>query len=305
MPWSEPVPEARVGARRMSFSLLKRLAIVLPIAVLFSLWILVHVALRDLHRYPYILILGGLVMIGVVAFALSVFAVVARLERQIDGAVIEERLRIARELHDGVAQVLTYANAQTTAVQRLLAEDRGEEAAAELHSMQHATRQVYGDVHEAILSLRTSLERPGLVPALRETLDRFERIAGTAPELILSGSIDELELPAPTEVQLLRIVQEALANVRKHAVASSVTVRLRLGEDSVLQLEIEDDGQGFNPAAVQPSDRPRFGLQTMRERAQALAASFAVKSRPGVGTRVIVTVPLVEAKAGTVADPAR
>src|SRR3990170_6453099 len=136
-------------------------------------------------------------------------------ERVLDGAVLEERMRIARELHDGLAQVLGYINTQTLAVKRLLATGRGDEARSELDSMESAARDVYGDVREAILGLRVSLPRQGLVPALRSYLEEDAPMAGGRVSLDADDHVETLELQLAVEIQLMRIVQEALANIRK------------------------------------------------------------------------------------------
>jgi nitrate/nitrite-specific signal transduction histidine kinase len=216
----------------------------------------------------------------------------ARLHEQVlDGAVVEERLRIARELHDGLAQVLGYINTQTLAVQRLLARGRIEEARAELAAMEKAARAVYGDVREAIVGLRIALPRQGLIPALEQYLRVYEGMAGVELRLEAADGIDELEIPIPTEIQLIRIVQEALSNVRKHAHAVHAVVAVGSGAGCVT-IEVSDDGVGFDPGGRGQSGWPRFGLQTMRERAQSIGGTFVLESGEGAGTRVLVRVPL-------------
>lgn len=214
-------------------------------------------------------------------------------ERVLDGAVLEERIRIARELHDGLAQVLGYINTQTLAVKRLLATGRSEAAKSQLDAMEGAARNVYGDVREAILGLRVSLPRQGLVPALRSYLEEYAPMAGVRVSLDADDHVETLELQPEVEIQLMRIVQEALANIRKHARAGDATVRLAL-DDGVLAIEVADDGQGFEPGLEARTGWPRFGLQTMRERAQAVGGHFEVESEPGTGTRVTVTLPLAQ-----------
>ena len=216
----------------------------------------------------------------------------ARLHEQVlDGAVLDERVRIARELHDGLAQVLGYINTQTQAVKRLLATERIDAALAELDAMEEAARAVYGDVREAIVGLRTSLPRQGLIPSLRQYLDEFSTMTGA--EASLAVGADELTLRPEVEIQVLRIVQEALANVRKHAAAVSVTVDVDLIDGS-LAVSVVDDGRGFDPASASRGPWPRFGLQTMQERAAAVGGKFTVESHPGSGTRVGVTVPVAK-----------
>lgn len=217
----------------------------------------------------------------------------ARLHRRVlDGAVLEERVRIARELHDGLAQVLGYINTQTLAVRRLVDSRRWEEAGRQLVAMESAARRVYTDVREAILGLRSATEGDGgLVPSLRRYLEDYSRMAGVQAELMVEGPVEEAQLPPSTEIQLARIVQEALSNVRKHARAERATVRLALRDDHLL-VEVADDGRGFDPDASAPTGWPRFGLQTMRERASAVGGRFEIASAPGRGTTVSVEVPL-------------
>lgn len=216
----------------------------------------------------------------------------ARLHEQVlDGAVLEERVRIARELHDGLAQVLGYIITQTQAVRRLLAVGRSGEARDQLGAMEEAARSVYADVREAIVGLRTLLPRQGLLPSLRQYVDEFSAMAGIDCSLDVGDGIDERDLQPEVEIQILRIVQEALANVRKHASAHSVVVGVDL-IDGTLAVTVADDGRGFDPTAAPRARWPRFGLQTMRERAEAVGGRFAVESSPGCGTRVNVTVPV-------------
>lgn len=214
-------------------------------------------------------------------------------ERVLDEAVLEERMRIARELHDGLAQVLGYINTQTLAVRKLLASGQADAAQTALAAMEAAARDVYGDIREAILGLRLSFGRQGLVPALRRYLADYEPIAGAALRLEANGDVEAVELPPSVEIQLVRIVQEALANVRKHANAAVAVVRVDAAGES-LTLEIEDDGRGFAAEPGAPTGWPRLGLQTMRERAQALGGEFELTSEPGRGTRVWVRVPLAQ-----------
>ena len=211
--------------------------------------------------------------------------------RVLDGAVLEERMRIARELHDGLAQVLGYLNMQTLAVRKLLSSGRIGEAQHELALMDTAARRVSGDVREAILGLRVSASRQGLVPALRRYLKEYESMAGVTLRLEEGEELDGLELSPVVEIQLMRIVQEALSNVRKHASAANATVRITT-EGGALAFEVIDDGQGFDPRLSEPMGWPRFGLQTMRERAQAIGGSFELDSQPGKGTCVTVRLPL-------------
>lgn len=227
----------------------------------------------------------------------------ARLHAQVlDQAVIEERERIARELHDGLAQVLGYINTQTQAVKKLLETGRVGEATSELDGMGELSREVYADVREAIVGLRPA--PAALVPALRDYISRLPRINGCEIELRVDTYEESVALVPATEIQLVRIVQEAISNVRKHARASRVEVTVGRDADSV-GVEIVDDGQGFDPLLLDPTGWPRLGLQTMRERAQAIGGTFHLVSTPGRGTRIFVSVPTQNAREAIHAGAAR
>ncbi len=211
-------------------------------------------------------------------------------------AVTQERERIAREMHDSLAQVLGYVNTKAQAAQALL--DRGEEvrASAQIGQLAEAARAAYADVREDILALRTSLDDPeGFVGPLRQYLEHWQDQSG------VRITLDVPDVPLPpidsiAEVQLLRIIQESLANVRKHARADRVVVRLRPA-DAALVAVVRDNGAGFDPARLGHSDFPRFGLSTMRERAEGVGGSLTVASAPGVGTTVSVRIPAATAGA--------
>lgn len=206
-------------------------------------------------------------------------------------AVAEERERIARELHDSVAQVLSYAQIKSAAARRFLQQGQTAAAAGQLVQLEQAAKDAYAGAREAILGLRATA-RPGrgFVAILREYLDRFAAQAGLTVELLGVGPDDELRLSPETEHHVLRIIQEALANIRKHAEATHAWVRFE-PNGQYLQVAIDDDGKGFNPSQLRPSLQPRFGLHMMRERAEAFGGALAVQARPGGGSRIIVTVP--------------
>lgn len=220
----------------------------------------------------------------------------ARLHQRLrDLAVAEERVRIAREMHDGLAQVLAYVNAKAQAVKGFLAKGDSAEAGVQLDQLAVAAREVLTDVREGILALRT---RTALDRGLGETVDDFARRWGDQAGVEATVAYDpDLRLSPTVELQLLRIVQEALSNVRKHSGARRAQVALRCAGGR-LQVEVEDDGSGFDPEAGRPGDAPRFGLAIMRERAASIGGTIAYHSAPGRGTRVHVDVPLVKTSPG-------
>jgi nitrate/nitrite-specific signal transduction histidine kinase len=216
----------------------------------------------------------------------------ARLQERVQSlAVLEERERIAREIHDSVGQVLGYVNTKAQAVKVLLEAGKSAEAQAQLAQLEQAAREVYADLREAILGLRTDTgSQRRLIPVLREYVRRYSELSGVQTELVTEGDPARYFLSPTTELHLLRIIQEALTNVRKHAVARRAWVRFA-HEDGMLTVSVRDDGQGFDPERVQPGAWPRFGLQTMRERAEAIGATFAIRSGGGSGTEVVVRLP--------------
>jgi signal transduction histidine kinase len=212
-------------------------------------------------------------------------------QRVLDIAVIEERERIARELHDGVAQVLGYINTQTMAIRRLLEVNRNDQAQRELSAMEIAARSAYQDVREAILGLRAlSQLQSGLPDSLRTYASRFSEMAHLRVNIEVGGDLDGNVIPKAAEIQIMRIVQEALTNVRRHANAGAATVRLEKLDESIV-VSVTDDGEGFDPDVVATAGSPTFGLQSMRERAESIGGTLKVRSARGSGTTVTVEVP--------------
>jgi signal transduction histidine kinase len=204
-------------------------------------------------------------------------------------AVIAERERIAREMHDSLAQVLGVTHL------RLRALDSREEVrsnpgvAAELADLADICEEAYRDVREAILGLSASNKNArGLLDILSTYLVKYSRQCGI--ETSLESDLDhELSLSPRCEVQVIRVIQEALTNVRKHSGAKSAVVRITESA-STTTFVVEDDGDGFDPGAS-PTDRDGFGMFTMRERMVLLNGSLTIDSAPGRGTRVIAGVP--------------
>jgi signal transduction histidine kinase len=218
----------------------------------------------------------------------------ARLHRQLHAlAVTEERERIAREMHDSLAQVLGYVNTKAQATEALLGSGQTEKAVAQLGQLSAAARSAYADVREGILGLRTSLgENRDFIPTLRDYLVQWQEQSGVEAEMLTEpAAAFDPRLSPHAEVQLLRIIQEALANVRKHASATRARVRLVM-ENGMVAASVEDDGVGFDPEALGRATVPRFGLSTMRERAEAIGGTLTITSLPGGGTAVVARIPV-------------
>jgi signal transduction histidine kinase len=222
----------------------------------------------------------------------------ARLYQQIGTLAAEsERTRISHELHDGLAQVLGYVNTQAQAVEIYLEKGDVGEAREQLRSLSAAARRAYQDVRQGMMDIRAST-RPGhtFKEALEEYLAYFHMRWGTQLQVTYDITPDVAALLPAQEVQVLRVVQEAMANARKHSRASSVVVRLARLDDR-LRVEVIDNGTGFNPDAVPKGGLPRLGVTTMRERAIAVGGSLEIDSAPGRGTRVRLDVPLARTEA--------
>lgn len=204
-------------------------------------------------------------------------------------AILEERYRLSREIHDGLAQTLGYLGLQAERLESLMTAGRVQAALQELGELRRTVRAAYVDVREAIDGLRLSVEQPGqLATRLRSYVNEFSRQSGVAADF--EAFPEDLNVDPAVGLQLLRIAQEALTNVRKHALATQVYVRLMLN-DKELELSVTDNGLGF-PPSPKPESHRSYGLTSMRERAQSLGGNLAVATRPGQGTRIIVTVPV-------------
>jgi signal transduction histidine kinase len=216
----------------------------------------------------------------------------ARLEARLrELAVVEERERIARELHDGIAQVLGYVNTKSQAVDGFLAAGRVDEARAQVGELGAAARAVYVDVREAILGLRSPIEPgQGLGAAVEARARRVAEDSHFVLDASIPADVRDLRLDPDAEANVYRVVQEALTNVRKHAVARRVRLAMTIG-GGCLELRIEDDGRGL-AASASSADVPRYGLRSMHERAAAIGASLEVQDRPAGGVAVAMSIPL-------------
>ncbi len=208
-------------------------------------------------------------------------------------SIVEERGRIAREMHDGLAQVLGYMNLQVQTLGSLLKQGKSEQLQNELKQMRQAIQVADADVRENILSLRTTLaQEKGMDAAMDEYLAEFGIQTGveTRFSYLVEGN---LNLASLAEVQLVCILQEALTNVRKHANASCVAVTItKETHENVdqIHMHIADDGSGF----VQTVFKHNFGLQTMRERAESVGGRLVVTSVEGDGTCIECYLPCLQ-----------
>jgi signal transduction histidine kinase len=219
----------------------------------------------------------------------------ARLQDELQElAVQRERERIARDMHDGLAQVLAYVNTKSQAVSQLLADGRIEEARTQLGELSAAARAVFVDVREAILNLSGSAAADrGVARALEEYVTLFAESADLAVRFRATPEAVSAPLSAATQAEVFSIAREALTNVRKHARAHDVSIDMKRSNGEVV-LRIKDDGVGFEADLLSRGREhwPHFGLAGMRERAESVGGSVAWHSRPGAGTEVELHVPV-------------
>jgi signal transduction histidine kinase len=218
----------------------------------------------------------------------------ARLQARLRELAVEtERERIAREMHDGLAQVLGYVSTKSQAADELLANGRVSEARGQLGELTAAARSIFVDVREAILGLRSPITPElGLVGAIEDYAVRFAEASKLAVRVDAAPDVHAAGLGPETEAQIFRIIQESLTNVRKHAGAGRVVVHLRRVADDLV-IELVDDGRGFDrPSAAPPSDWPHYGQAAMRERADAIGAQIAWGTAAAGGGFLRLAVPL-------------
>jgi PAS domain S-box-containing protein len=210
-------------------------------------------------------------------------------ERAAEAAIVQERARLARELHDSVTQSLYSLTLLAEGWRRLQASGRLQEDDDPLAEVGQIAQQALKEMRLLVYELRPLLlEEEGLLGALHQRLGAVERRAGIEARLLAQELI---ELPAPVQECLYGIATEALNNALKHAEATKVTVHLN-SEGETVVLEVVDDGVGFEPGLGARS--PGMGLQTMRERAEQAGGTLLISSAPGEGTRVVVQVPYGE-----------
>lgn len=206
----------------------------------------------------------------------------------------EERQRVARDIHDGPAQMLSNVVLKAEICERLIDVDL-DQARSELQNLKKIVRDSLQDVRKIIYNLRPmSLDDLGLIPTLQRYILTFQEESGISVSFITKGS--EPELKSVISLTVFRIVQEALSNVAKHARANNAVMQLEFLEKN-LKLYVYDDGIGFDTAKL--NDRNEditsgFGLVSMRERVELLGGDMRISSEPGKGTRLNIIIPFTQ-----------
>lgn len=198
-------------------------------------------------------------------------------------AVVEERNLVAQGLHDSIAQGLNFLNLQVQMLDAAVRDANLNEAREIVPLLRCGVEESYQDVRELLLNFRSKLETGELRPAVEQTLARFAQQTGIVPSLHYQEA-GGAPLPANQQLQVLFILQEALSNVRKHAMASRVDVTITNGRD--FELRVQDDGRGYDALEVAERNQAHVGLNIMRERAACLLAQLELESHPGHGASV-------------------
>lgn len=198
--------------------------------------------------------------------------------------IIEERTRIAHELHDSLAQTLASLRFQVRVLDETL--HQGDESAlwAELERIENSLDEAYTELRGLIDHFRAPIDRRGLIPAIEKVVERFRNESKI--QIFLQKEWNGPDLPEDMEIQVLRIVQEALCNVRKHSNAHTVRVLMRGQTDGQYRVLIEDDGTGMTSLPSSGAPGEHVGLSIMEERARRLGGKIRFESEPGEGTRI-------------------
>lgn len=208
-------------------------------------------------------------------------------------STLEERQRLSRELHDGMAQYLGNVAVRASATEELLAQGKPDKAQQQLARLREASEKAYLDLRQFMLGLRTDIsESSSLVDALHKYVKMVSEQEKVRIRLELPDNVKIDRLEPAVEVQAIRIIQEALSNALKHARPKHITVKFHVESDG-LAVTVQDDGRGFEISKVS-ARRGHFGLQTMRERAESVGGKLTIDTSIGKGTSVTVCLPIIK-----------
>ncbi len=209
----------------------------------------------------------------------------AALDQQL--AVGQERNLLAQNLHDSIAQTLSFVNLQVQMLEDALKHKNKEQIDDGIQQIKAGVQECYDDVRELLLNFRTRISNEALDDLVRSVLERFERQTHIKVHLTMTGN--GLSLTSAQKLQAIFILQEALSNVRKHAHASTVLVSIKNGDS--FEMKIMDDGIGIDPQLLESRKQRHVGLSIMRERAQKISARIEIESEPNQGTTVKFILP--------------
>jgi len=208
-------------------------------------------------------------------------------------AIAEERNLLAQELHDSIAQSLAFLNLQVQMLRQSMAGGKADEAAKALEEIEAGVQESYADVRELLVHFRTRLAEGDVEHGIRTLLAKFEHQTRIPAELHTNGAT--VPLAPDDQLQVMHILQEALSNVRKHSGARRVVVDLSRGPGYTFT--VRDDGCGFEPGAAIGGTSDHVGLRIMQERAARIGATLSVRSSKGMGTEVVLRLPVAQREA--------
>ncbi len=244
------------------------------------------------------MLLAFLAFVVAYIFAELIFTVVRNLHAealareqdfQAMNAVMQERTRLSRELHDGAAQLVAQLLIRLDTIKELVQAGSTRQAETELERLHGIANEIYDDIGESITGLRADVMEKGLINALGDYLGKFEERSQVATNLRADGPANDL---SPLKAfHVFRLIQEALTNIRKHSAARQAAVSLISSGTDELKVVISDDGKGFVPDAQGNGRTRALGLTSMRERVESLSGTLQVNSQPGSGTQVIAIIP--------------
>jgi len=201
--------------------------------------------------------------------------------------IMQERSMLANELHDTLAQTLASVRFQVRVLDESLQSNATPKVIRELEQVENSLEEAYSDLRQLIAHCREPDVDKGLLPSIQKLVSRFMTQTGINTYLQQEWALSNL--PAHYEMQILRIVQEALSNIRKHSSANFVRILLRCDKDGNYHILIENDGEGFDlPENIDGHTGEHIGLTIMEERARHLNGSLKIESEPGEGTRIEV-----------------
>lgn len=204
-------------------------------------------------------------------------------------SIIEERTALAHELHDSLAQTLASLRFQVRMLDETLEQEPGDSSLArsELERIKNGLDEAHTELRELLNNFLAPVDQRGLILALEKMTQRFRQDTGVS--IFFQCGCRQVNMGASEEMQLLRVVQESLANIRKHAKAHTVRVLLTCSPEGEYRLLVEDDGVGFDNVRPHGNPGEHIGLSIMEERARRVGAELKIESEPGEGTRVELT----------------
>jgi two-component system nitrate/nitrite sensor histidine kinase NarX len=202
-------------------------------------------------------------------------------------SLMRERNSLAHELHDSLAQTLAGLGFQVRMLAETLGDGQAQAAQREVVRIQNSLDEAHTELRELIANFRSPADAMGVVPALEELTERFRKESPIA--IYLQIECPDLQLSPVSELQVLRIVREALNNVRKHSQAQTVRVLVRCESGGTYKILIEDDGVGLGEPAMGGNPGEHLGLAIMHERARRISGDLKIESEPGEGTRIALS----------------